>query len=270
MTKTIPEKEPSTIESPSVAPGPTPPQTEQGVDGDPRPVNGHLWGQWVAAGSDRWEVVRRSSAVFVRNTTELVDLLKVPATNIAFSLQLMSDDHQGSTQFWEELDQRLHNQLASAVSLVDHTRRLLEFYDADVPEMVAEYNTRNAAITNMNEAAFLRDLRNYLLHYGAPPIVQSLSLAPITSGRITGHAVKLSAAHLLKWDGWKARSRAYLSSFRDRDGPVLGHDVAVYANEMSQNFTWLFEQRPVVNNDARVLDRFRIGRGEDDGRATQR
>jgi hypothetical protein len=88
------------------------------VDDNQRPVDGNLWGQWVRAGNDRWEVVRRSWSVFVRNTTELIDLLKIPATDIAASLQLMGDDREATGMFWEELDQRLHNQLASAVSFV--------------------------------------------------------------------------------------------------------------------------------------------------------
>lgn len=215
-------------------------------------------GQWVRAGSDRWEVVRRSWSVFVRNTTELIDLLKTPATDIAVSLQLMGDDREATASFWEELDQRLHNQLASAVSLIDHTRRLLDYYEADVPTLVAEYQRQNAVVTGMDEASFLRDLRNYLLHYGSPPVIQSLSLGPAGDTGTTGHSIKLSAARLGEWDGWKSRSRSYLSSFADRDGPVLGQDVAAYANAMSKLFTWLFQQRQAVHSDEHVLDRFRI------------
>ena len=103
------------------------------TDDDQRPVDGNLWGQWVRAGNDRWEVVRRSWSVFVRNTTELVDLLKIPANDVATSRQLMRDDREATALFWEELDQRLHNQLASAVSLVDHTRRLLAYYETEYP-----------------------------------------------------------------------------------------------------------------------------------------
>jgi hypothetical protein len=83
-------------------------------------IDGNLWGQWVRAGSERWEVARRSWTVFTRNTTELIDLVKMPATNIALALQLMGDDRETTEAFWEELDQRLHNQLASAASLIDH------------------------------------------------------------------------------------------------------------------------------------------------------
>ena len=228
------------------------------TDDDPRPVDGNLWGQWVRAGNDRWEVVRRSWSVFVRNTTELVDLLKIPATDIATSLQLMGDDREVTALFWEQLDQRLHNQLASAASLVDHTRRLLAYYETDIPTMVAEYKRQNAVVTEMDEASFLRDLRNYLLHYGVPPVIQSLSLDPTADSGATGHSIKLSAPRLLEWDGWKNRSRNYLSSFADRDGPVLGQDVATYANAMSSLFTWLFQQRQAVHSDEHVLDRFRI------------
>jgi hypothetical protein len=220
---------------------------------DLSPIDGNLWGQWVRAGSERWEVVRRSWSVFSRNTTELIDLLKLPATNIAVSLQLMGDDRETAATFWEPLDQRLHNQLASAVSLVDHARRLLDYYEADIPMMVAEYKRRNASITEMNEAAFLRDLRNYLLHYGVAPVIQTLSLGPIRdAGGMTGHSVKLSAPRLLEWSGWKARSRSYLLSFADSDGPVLGEDVAAYGNAMTDLFTWLLQQRQVVHRGANV------------------
>lgn len=223
---------------------------------DPRPVNGNLWGEWVGAGNERWEVVRRSWAVFGRNTKELIDLLNIPATNRAVALQLMGDDREASRPFWEALDQRLHNQLASAVSLVDHTRRLLAYYRNDVPAMVAEYERRNLSIMEMNETAFLRDLRNYLLHYGSPPVIQTLQLGP---GGVTGHSVKLSAAFLLGWNEWKASARRYLSSFAERDGPVLWQVVAAYAKAMSDLVMWLFEQRQVVNRDANVMNRFRIG-----------
>ncbi|MHB8393448.1 MAG: hypothetical protein ACYDC5_02870 [Candidatus Dormibacteria bacterium] len=72
--------------------------------------------------------------------------------------------------------------------------------------------------------------------------------------------MKLSAAALLeRWKRWSTQSRRYLSSFPERDGPVLGQDVAAYANAMSELFTWLFNQRQVVNNDPNVLNRYRIG-----------
>jgi hypothetical protein len=224
---------------------------------DERPIDGSRWGEWVGAGSERWDVVRRSWSIFQRNTTELMNLLNTPVNDTLFALQLMGDDHEATAPFWEELDQRLHNQLSSAVSVVEHMGRLLGYYEADFPTVVAEYESRNTSITAMNETAFLRKLRNYLLHYGAPPVVQTFELGQtdISGGR---YLVKLSAEHLLKWDGWKAAARGYLSSFGERDGPVLGRDIVAYANAMSGLFTWLFEQRQVVMDGANIPDRFRM------------
>jgi hypothetical protein len=207
---------------------------------DPPPVNGNLWGAWNKGAVDRWNTVHRSWNVFARNTTELINHLKVPATNIVFSLQLMGDDRDATQPFWDELDQRLHNQLASAVSLVDHTRRLLKYYESE-GSIVADYGVRNDALVALGETGFLRDFRNYLVHYGLAPTIQVMSLGPINEVGMTGHSIKLSSEALLKWDKWNSRSRKYLESFKD--GPVLGMAVSNYANAMCELFTWLFAQR---------------------------
>ena len=235
------------------------PETSQIVTDDLRPVNAALWGQWVKAGNEYWDAVRRSWSVFVLNTNELIELLKKPSTDLGLALQLVNPDPRAGAPFWEELDQRLHNQVASAVSLVDHARLLMDYYRADTPDMVAEYESRTERIMEMNEAAFLRNLRNYLLHYGAPPIVHTLTLTPGTDTSAFGHVVKLSAVYLLKWSGWSARSTSYLSSFPDRDGPVLVQVVSDYGNAMSGLYAWLLSQRQVVNNHPNVLNRFRVG-----------
>jgi hypothetical protein len=224
---------------------------------DERPIDGGRWGEWVRGGTELWEVVRRSYSVFARNTTELMNILNIPSTDAMVGLQLMGDDREATAPYWEQLDQRLHNQLASAVSLIDHQRRLLSYYVADFPAVVADYSSRNDGIIGMGEAAFLRDLRNYLLHYGAAPVLQTFELGQteISRGR---YLLKLSAEQLLRWDGWKAAARGYLSSFGERDGPLLGRDVATYATAMGGLFAWLFEQRQVVMDGANVPNRLRI------------
>jgi hypothetical protein len=224
---------------------------------DERPIDGSRWGEWVGAGGERWEVVRRSWTVFTRNTTELMALLNIPVTNVAFALQLMGDDRETTDPFWEELDQRLHNQLSSSESLIDHERRLLRYYEPDFPAVAAEYKSRVASVAGMNEAVFLGDLRNYLLHYGAPPIIHTLRFG-VTDAGTSGHLVKLSATQLLKWKKWTAPARDYLSSFDERDGPVIGRDVAAYANAVSGLAIWIFEQRKVVMDSGNIPDRLRM------------
>lgn len=223
----------------------------------PFSINGRLWGEWVTAGAERWEVVARSWTVFRRNTYELQALLNIPAANPAFALQLMGDDRESTDPFWSELDQRLHNQLASSESLIDHERRFFRHYGPDFPAVLAEYKRRVASVAGMTEAVFLGDLRNYLLHYSAPPIIQSLALGASDAGG-SGHQVKLSARRLREWSKWTAPARRYLASFGDRDGPVIAQDVAVYASAVDALATWLLDQRKVINTGEDIPVRFRI------------
>lgn len=169
----------------------------------------------MRAGDERWELARRSCSIFQRNTTEIMNLLNLPGDDPYFALQLMRDDREVGDPFWEELDQRLHNQLSSAISLVEHARRLLRYYEADFPAVVAEYTSRNDEILRKKEAAFLRDLRNYLLHYGAPPIIQTFESGQAGSR----YLLKLSAEHLPKWKDWKAAPRGYLLSLANWMAP---------------------------------------------------
>jgi hypothetical protein len=218
-------------------------------------VDGGRMGVWVRAGHEHWGIVGRAWTIFARNTTDLVNLLNAAASNPVLSLQLMQDGIEGSKEYWDALDQRLHNQVASVGSLIDHTRNLMRYFH-DVSFLVEEFNERNRRVREMPEASFLRDLRNYLLHYGAAPRVQTLDLVPPPGS--TGYSFKLSAPKLLEWEKWSAPARAYLSGFGESDGPILGSDVVAYANAMQELFTWLFEQRVAVFNDPRVLVRFRM------------
>lgn len=210
---------------------------ERALAEESAPLDGKRWGEWIRAGSERWDVVIRSWSVFARNTEELIRLLNVPTMDFAVALQLMGDDREATKPFWEELDQRLHNQVASIASLVDQTRRLLDYYRADASDVLAEYEVRNTVTRAMPEGAFLRKLRNYLLHYGVAPILQELSLnmgGVVTAGTtgVTGHTIKLSAQRLLEYDGWCAASRSYLQSYGERDGPLIGRDVTAHWTAM--------------------------------------
>jgi hypothetical protein len=222
------------------------------------PVDAARWGEWVRTGADYWNIVTRSYVVFRRNSQELTRILDRPRADIDFSMKLSSDHSSETAEFWDEVDQRLHNELASAVSLVDHTRRLLGYFEPDVPDIVASYHERNSGVMALNETRFLRDLRNYLLHYGVAPIIQSISFRQTEEMSEWNHHIKLKSSRLLEWREWSRQSREYLVSFGDSDGPVLRNDVVVYVSAMQELFSWLFSQRVPINSDLRVRQRFRV------------
>jgi hypothetical protein len=130
------------------------------------PIDGRAYSQYIRDGRAHFDRVQRSWRVFVRNAAELVGRLRSVETNVAASLRLMQDPRTGDDdvdkfhqEFWNVLDQRLHNLVSSAASLVDHTRPLVGFYQYE-PAFREEFKTRNETVAQSPRASFLRRLRN--------------------------------------------------------------------------------------------------------------
>ncbi len=51
----------------------------------------------------------------------------------------------------------------------------------------------------LDETRFLRDLRNYLFHYGVAPIIQSISIRKTEELAEWNHNNKLKASRLVEW-----------------------------------------------------------------------
>jgi hypothetical protein len=155
------------------------------------PIDGNAWSRYTRDGRAHFDRVSSSWSVFWRNASELVGLLHSVETDAVASLRLMQalsheDEELGALnrEFRAALDQRLHNLVAAAVSLVDHTRPLIDFYEND-PDFQQEFTGRNTAVATSPRAAFLRRLRNYLVHYGMAPMMQTMRLEPTTPDKGT-------------------------------------------------------------------------------------
>ena len=210
------------------------------------------WGAYVRAGRSHFDRVVRSYSIFARNARELVMLLHSVETDPVRSLTLMQDSDDGPipdssgfrTEFWAQLDQRLHNMVSGAISVVDQTRPLVKFYGHETA-FVSDFTTRSKKVAESPRAVFLRRLRNYLLHYGVAPMMQTMNLAP-TSGEDWDHLkVQLSGEALLAWDGWTTPSRAFI---QDQDGgPHLRQVTVDYFEDMRSLYEWVFRQYSVLH-----------------------
>jgi hypothetical protein len=210
------------------------------------PIDGKAWSRYNRDGRAHFDRVTRSWSVFWRNANELVGLLHGVETDAVASLRLMQDpNHEDEDlrefhrEFWAALDQRLHNLVAAAVSLIDHTRPLIDFYESD-PAFQQEFTRRNAAVATSPRASFLRRLRNYLLHYGVAPMMQTMRLEATTTDQWDHLRVQLSAPTLLEWSGWSAKQREFIAGFDG--GPPLRDVFVTYAEDMRDLYVWLFEQ----------------------------
>lgn len=240
-----------------MATGPTPAvsrrRTVESVDTADRPgAAGRAWLTYVSEGRAHFYRVGRSWNVFGRNAGELIGLLRSVETDVRSSLRLMQDppapedeeEYRFHTEFWQQMDQRLHNMLSSAVSLVDHTRPLIKFYSHEA-DFSAEWATRSEKVATSDRALFLRKLRNYLLHHGMAPLMQTLHLEPVSADEFDHLEIKLSAAGLLAWPDWNAAHRKFISSFEG--GPPLRQLTTAYAEDMQNLYMWLLEQQSVLH-----------------------
>jgi len=208
------------------------------------------WTAYARGGHEHYERVERCWSVFRLNASELRALLVSVETNPVASALLAqaaprSQMHPSQLDFWNRLDQRLHNMVAAAATLIDQTRPLVEHYNAN-EEFVTEWTTRNEVVRDLPVSSFLRRLRNYLLHCGVPPIAHTLRLGPAPGqGEWDNFRVQLSSAALLKWSGWNATQRDYLASFDL--GPSLRNVAEEYFTAMVDLYKWLSEQQSVLH-----------------------
>lgn len=187
----------------------------------------------------RWTALRRSYSIFVRNANELLELLQRVELDPAEFFRILREGDGTETPEWQEfraqVDQRLHNVLAGATSLVDHTRKRLEPYrDTDFH---AEWTRRNDAVKDSPVASFIRRFRNVALHVHNPPYSKHVSwTAAVTKFEICMPTKILKAM----CDDWPAAARAYIDSCGDR--VHLRSAVQEYAGMMEQLYDWTFNQ----------------------------
>jgi hypothetical protein len=152
-------------------------------------------------------------------------------------LQLASDD---SGDIFRQcnlaLNYLLHNFLASAKTLVDHTRIFVADFYARTPAE-SSYNAKIASeIASDKVCRFVHDLRNYMLHCGMPHLTVWSSIdmhSEISSG------VYLYVRDIKEWSGWTALSKQFLTEQRDTVDP---DDIARhYCHKIIGFHTW-FDQ----------------------------
>ncbi|MGL4497887.1 MAG: hypothetical protein ACRCU2_02400 [Planktothrix sp.] len=163
------------------------------------------------------QALRASYLVLQKNYDELVshlDHLNDPRESL---LKYSHVQKENLNLLIEESSRLFHNFLASAKSLVDHTRAIINrLYSKnevkkEYKEFKKEYDKKLAAdIANHPVQKFVQNLRNYTQHYTLP--IPSLQ---IEFGQDIKMGVRLDVEILKQWDKWDSISRAYLEDLGD-------------------------------------------------------
>jgi len=189
-----------------------------------------------------WDALRASLGVFRGNAAELRSMLQDAATP-PLALQLV----QKPPSAWMlELQRRLHNYVAGAKTLVDHTRRLLKMYPDT--NLAAEYEPRKHEVATAPATAFFNDLRNYVLHHRLPfPGHQLKMTGPAAAVQSFESNVLLSTSGLLEWDKWSATARTFLET--QTDDVDLLQTMNEHQALVEQLYAWLLRQFPALHGD---------------------
>ena len=193
--------------------------------------------------SNRMKIYSFIYHCFEMNMRELIKILE-EMNEEQFALKIWTPEESSNNDFlFQEVARRFHNMVASAKSLVDHTRIFVNEHYKSIEVVESAYleRVKNTFSENGN-AAVIEDLRNYFLHAGVPPLRMQLHLdttASSNGGMIIKNQVFLEMNRLRSWGRWKSRSKKYLAELTD-DLDLLAL-VSEYKKTVNEFHMWFSE-----------------------------
>lgn len=151
-----------------------------------------------------------SRYVYNKNFQQLVKLLRA-YEDPKNALEIWSDENRAiQDRFHLEVTRLLHNFVASAKSLVEHTRRIYrDLYESD--GTFSDYQAEvNKSFSTNPLVRFVEGLRTYCLHFSQPNIFSSMSWTA-ESGQIESE-FRLNVEALRFFRGWSSFAKIYLDS----------------------------------------------------------
>lgn len=154
-------------------------------------------------------------------------------------MKIMNQENREiGNQTHREINRLFHNFLASAKTLIEHTRIFIDTYYSKTAIDQAYSAKIRAEYAEDPLCRFIQDLRNYILHKGLPN--NTMSLAFDVDKQSIKTTVRLKLDSLLEWQKWNKKSREYLNS-QDED-IQLSHLVEEYGNKINHLYEWLSDR----------------------------
>ena len=148
-----------------------------------------------------------------------------------------------------ELVTYLHNYLAGFITLVDHSRIMMNRSYSD-QSIIHEYQKRiSSEFVNDPLACFINNLRNYMLHYSLPSTFSEFHITqdPKSGKEIIQTRATIKKDGLLYWSGWSRKAVEFLDK-SDDDIELL--EVIRAHEKKVRNFNeWLIEELNNLHSD---------------------
>lgn len=161
------------------------------------------------------------------------------------------ENRKGLSKVTSEVERRLHNFLASAMSLVAHTRtHIADLYEHS--DFQTEYDhEKKKRLSARPVRCFVQDLRNYSQHYRLPIAIARLHFERVGEAENTFEATssfRLNTSTLLRWDKWKAPSRAFMKASGDEIN--LAELTDEYMGLIHEFYTWFRDREIEIHEDS--------------------
>ncbi len=191
-----------------------------------------------------------SIEIFHRNYVAFDTLITFLSSDQRADRLFVVRNHDKFLQAGKEVVFYLHNYVASAVSLVDHSRNLYEGRLNKSIQPFPDYEERVKREFKRDPLArFVICLRQYCQHYKAPGI----SVLMTYSGERLVRKVQLPRDSLLTFTGWNSEAKAYLSTIED--GVDIQQVATIYHDKVMAFHQWVQEQHEKIY--AEDFQRFR-------------
>ncbi|MDQ3749460.1 MAG: hypothetical protein M3367_10700 [Acidobacteriota bacterium] len=189
--------------------------------------------------------IERSLYIFQGNFKELlmeINNFSQPENLVFFDVR----NRENLESILVEIARRLHNFVAAALSLVEHTRRIVKEMYENTP-FILEYKSELEKRIIFNEQIqFVHDLRNFTLHYELPPIAASLEL------NVIEHKLTIDIESLKKWTNWKSIPKKFLAV--QSSDIILIDLVKKYAEIIFLFHDWLYNKQCEIHKE--IFDEF--------------
>ena len=145
---------------------------------------------------------------------------------------------EAGDQAHKEINRLFHNFLASAKTLIEHTRIFVNKHYDDTPIQQAYSEKIKHEFAQDELCKFIQDLRNYMLHQGLPHNQMSLSFD--SNNPDFESTISLETKKLLAWQKWSASSKVFLQA--QEENIKFSSIVSPYGNKIISLHEWLHKK----------------------------
>jgi hypothetical protein len=188
---------------------------------------------------------------FDRNYQELVDLINFLANNPKADALHWLRNRDKLMVAMRDVIRLLHNYVAAAMSLIDHTRRLHKRLYSELGNF-SDYQTKvNSEFAQDPHAQFVKCLRQYCQHYKAPNL--DITTSWNQGDEKISRSFNLLKEDLISFDGWSATALKYLEHANEKISIL--QIIKEYRDKVIEFYIWFQKRQEEIHADE--LERFK-------------